>query len=149
MTSQSKKVVSIKPKLDRDLETKTFLDASAPKESQTFEAKKELVRDMVSLIAAFRDHLPPISSKYHKALTSIIMSLNTFINYEETHTGLWNGFEHLCMAHTYYSFLMYSTQPKNPKRDSKIQLELHEFLKEINKLWAILLNQYLDYSSKH
>ena len=57
----------LKSKIDYDLESKTFLDASAPKESQTFEAKKELVKDMVSLIAAFRDHLPPISSKYHNS----------------------------------------------------------------------------------
>ena len=139
----------VRSKINYDEESKTFLDASAPKESQTFEAKKELVKEMVSLLSEFRDTLPPISQKYHKALTSIILSLNTYINYEETHTGIWNGFEHLCMAHTHYSYLMYCTQPKNPKRDSKIQVDLYEFLKELNRLWVILLSQYLDYSSKH
>ena len=141
--------VNNKNKVDCDLESKTFLYASAPRETQTFEAKKELVKDMVSLIADFREKLPPISQKYHKALTSIIISLNSYINYEEGNIGLWHGFEHLCMAHTYYSFLMYCTHPKNPKRDSKVQLDLHEFLKEIGNLWAILLNQYLDYTSRH
>ena len=141
--------VNNKNKVDCDLESKTFLDASAPRETQTFEAKKELVKDMVSLITSFRETLPPRSQKYHKALTSIIISLNSYINYEEGNIGLWHGFDHLCMAHTYYSFLMYCTQPKNPNRDSNIQLDLHEFLKEIGKLWAILLNQYLDYTSRH
>lgn len=141
--------VNNKNKVDYGLESKTFLDASAPRETQTFEAKKELVKDMVSLIADFREKLPPISQKYHKALTSIIISLNSYINYEEGNIGLWHGFEHLCMAHTYYSFLMYCTQPKNPKRDSKVQLDLHEFLRDINNLWSILLNQYLDYTSRH
>ncbi len=147
MKSNSK--VNNKNKVNCDLESKTFLDASTPKETQTFEAKKELVKDMVSLIASFRETLPPRSQKYHKALTSIIISLNSYINYEEGNIGLWHGFDHLCMAHTYYSFLMYCTQPKNPNRDSNIQLELHKFLKDINSLWAILLNQYLDYTSRH
>lgn len=43
---------------------------------------------MVALIAEFRDHLPPASNKYHKALTSIILSLNSYIHYnseQETH----------------------------------------------------------------
>lgn len=146
MSKPQKKIKSV---INYDMEVKTYLDSSLPKESQTFEAKRDLVKDMVSLLADFRDRLPPISTRYCSALTSIILSLNTYINYEETHTGLWNGFEHLCMAYTHYSFLMYCTQPKNPKRDSKIQLELHSFLKELNKLWVILLNQYLDYTSKH
>lgn len=138
-----------KGKINFDEESKTFLDSSSPKDTQAFEAKKELVDEMVSLLSGFRDNLPPASIRYNNAMTSIIVSLKAYISYEEMHTGIWNGFEHLCMAHTYYSYLVYCTQPKNPKRDSKVQLDLHNFLKEMNRLWLILLAQYLDYSSKH
>lgn len=139
----------VKSKINFEEECKTYKDAFSPEKSDSFEAKKELVTDLSSLITLFRDHLPHSSIKYNNALTSIILALNTYINYEETHTGIWNGFEHLCMAHTYYSYLLYCTQPKNPKRDSSIQLELHDFLKNIRNLWFILLSQYLDYSTKH
>ena len=76
--------VNNKNKVDCDLESKTFLDASTPKETQTFEAKKELVKDMVSLIASFRETLPPRSQKYHKALTSIIIQFKLAV----LHVGL-------------------------------------------------------------
>lgn len=142
-------MASNKIKIDPEEEAKDFIQSSVPSKQDTMEGRHELTSSIVSLLVEFRDKLPPASLTYSKALTSIIVSLNTYMRYESNHIGIWNGYEHLCMAYTQYAHLMFCTQPKSKKRDSKIRGDLHNFLLEIRNLWGILISQYLDYNSKH
>lgn len=140
--------MSTKFSIDPEKEIKESMNVTLP-EKVNNEAKRELVKSMVSLLAEQRDKLPPNSKKYSMALQSIILSINTYSRYEEGHIGLWQGFEHLCIAYTMYSQLVWCTEKKSETRDSKIKGELHDFLLEIRKLWRILISQYLDYTTKH
>ena len=135
-------------KIDPEKETKEAINATLP-EKVNEEAKRELTKSMVSLLAEQRDKLPPSSKKYFQAIQSIILALNTYSRYEEGHIGLWQGFEHLCMAYTMYSQLVWCTEKKSETRDSKIKGDLHNFLLEMRNLWRIIMSQYLDYATKH
>ncbi len=135
-------------KIDPDQESKELLNANKPVH-ENIEARKELVESMVSLFCDYRDALPPNSNRYHKALQAIILELNIYIRYAENHVGVWNGFEHLCMAYTTYNHLIWCTEKKSDTRDSKIRMQLNLFLKGMQSLWKILLSQYLDFETKH
>ena len=137
-----------KVKIDPELESKTMLEANKPTQNNE-EARRDLAQSMVSLFIDFRDSLPSSSDRYNKALQSIILSLNTYLRYDENHLGIWNGFDHLCMAYTAYNHLIWCTEKKSDTRDSKIRIHLNAFLKEMLNLWKILLSQYLDFDTKH
>lgn len=137
-----------KTKIDPVQETREYINSSIP-EGVDPNAKKELVQSLVGLLIEQRDKLPPRSSKYEKALQSIILALNTYSRQEEYHIGIWSGFDHLCMAFTMYSQLIWCTEKKSDTRDSVIKGQLHAFLLEIRNLWRILMSQYLDYTTKH
>ena len=137
-----------KVKIDPEQETKIMMKENNPVH-EDIEARRDLVNSMVSLFCEYRDSLPPSSNRYHKALQSIILALNTYIRYDEHHIGIWNGFEHLCMAYTAYNHLIWCTEKKSDTRDSVIKGQLHAFLLEIRNLWRILMSQYLDYTTKH
>lgn len=141
---QKKRVESANP----DIESKTFIDSNQCV-NQNEDARRELAVSIVSLLSDFRDSLPQSSERYFNALQTIIVSLNAYIRYEENHIGVWNGYEHLAMAYTAYTHLMYCTRPRDIKRDSKIRETLHLFLKESENLWHILLSQYIDFETKH
>lgn len=140
--------MSSKTKINPEQETKEAISYTTP-EKVNEEAKKELANSIVSLLIEQRDKLPPISKKYSQALQSIILAMNTYIRYEQSSIGLWHGFEHLCMAYTMYSQLVWCTEKKSETRDSKIKWQLHEVLLEMRNLWRILMSQYLNYTTKH
>ena len=137
-----------KNKINPEQESKTMMDANKPI-FEDIEARKELVNSMVTLFCEHRDSLPPRSDRYHKALQSIILALNTYLRYDENHIGVWNGFEHLCMAYTAYNHLMWCTEKRSETRDSNVRTQLHSFLTEMQNLWKILISQYLDFDTKH
>ena len=134
--TKKKKVEPINP----DVESKTYIESNKDL-NQKEDARRELALSMVSLLNDFRDSLPKASERYFNALQTIIVSLNSYIRYEENHIGVWNGYEHLAMAYTAYTHLMYCTRPRDSVRDSKIRETLHLFLKESENLWHILLSQ--------
>ena len=142
------RIMGKKVKIDPEQETKIMIEANNPAQ-EDIEARRDLVNSMVSLFCEYRDSLPPSSNRYHKALQSIILALNTYIRYDEHHIGIWNGFEHLCMAYTAYSHLIWCTEKKSENRDSNTRMQLNLFLKEMQNLWKILLSQYLDFETKH
>ena len=137
-----------KAKINQEQETKTMIEANKSSH-ENIEARRELVKSIVALFCEYRDSLPPNSHRYHKALQSIIMSLNTYIGYEEKHIGIWDGFEYLCMAYTAYSHLTVCTEKKSEARDSNTKIKLNLFLKEMQSLWKLLLSQYFDFETKH
>ena len=104
-------------KIDPEQEMKTISESNKPIQDDV-EARMDLVNSMVSLFCEYRDSLPPSSNRYHKALQTIIIALNTYIRYDENHIGIWNGFEHLCMAYTAYNHLIWCTEKKSENRTS-------------------------------
>lgn len=136
-------------KLNPEEEAKSFIDGRKPDKQTNLEERLVLLDGLVDTIIDFRDKLPPRSNLYFTILTSIVVSLNTYKRYEKEHIGLWYGYEHLCMAYTHYSHLIYCTAPKSCTRDSKVRGSLHNFLKENLDSFHNLLSQYLNYNTKH